>query len=142
MHNALRMHQHLYLVGGHVKEPFGLNHLEAFVHHRSRVDGNLCTHLPGGMLQGIGSRYGAHLVERKLAEGATRCGEQYLLNFVIALAHNALEDGRVLAINGQDGHMVFGRQLAYQFASHHQRLLVGQTNFLACLDGVYGGVQA
>ena len=48
----------------------------------------------------------------------------------------------MLAINGQDGHLVFGRQLAYQFASHHQRLLVGQTNFLARLDGVYGGVQA
>ena len=38
--------------------------------------------------------------------------------------------------------MILCRQLAYQLASHHKRLLVGKTDGLACLDGMYRGRQS
>ena len=60
--NALRMDEHLYLISRNAKQPFRLNHLKAFVHQRRRVDGNLRTHIPCGMTQGIGSGDGLDLL--------------------------------------------------------------------------------
>ena len=116
MHDALRMNQHLYLLGRNAKEPLCFCHLKPLVHQRSRVDGNLGTHIPGRMLE-------------------------ELLYLVIALAHQTLEDGTVLAIHRKDRHMVFLGKIADQLTSHHQGLLVGKTDLLASLDGMDGWFQ-
>ena len=90
------------------------------------------------MLQGIGSGDRLQLLLRELAEGSTRACEQDFFYFVIAFAHQTLEDGRVLAVDGQDGHVVLLGQLADEFASHDECLLVGQTYLLPCTDGMDG----
>ena len=57
VYDRLRMNQHLNLIGFYPEEPFGFNDLEALVHHRSRVDGDLGTHIPCGVPQGISLRH-------------------------------------------------------------------------------------
>ena len=66
--DALRMDQHLYLIGFDAEEPFGLDHLETLVHHRGRVDGDLGTHVPCRVLQGVGLRHVGDLLHRLQTE--------------------------------------------------------------------------
>ena len=70
MHDALRMYQHLNLLGIDTKEPLGLYDLETFVHHRSRVDGNLGSHVPCGMTQGVGLGHMGYLFHALGTEGS------------------------------------------------------------------------
>ena len=51
MYDTLRVNHHLNSVHTHPKQPSSLNHLEPFVEHRRRIDGDLPAHLPGGMLE-------------------------------------------------------------------------------------------
>ena len=139
--NRLRMDEHLDFLSWYAEKPAGLHHLEAFVHERGRVDGDFRTHVPRGVLQGVGSGDGLQLLFCELAERTARAGEQNLFYFVVALAHETLEDGRVLAVDGQDGHVVFARQLADEFAGHDECFLVGQADFLPCTNGMDGGFQ-
>ena len=138
VHDRLRMDEHLYAVGRNAEEPACLHHLEAFVHECCRVDGDLCAHVPSGVFQGIGSGDRLQLLLRELAEGSTRACQENLFYFVVAFAHQTLEDGRVLAVDGQDGHVVLLGQLADEFTSHDECLLVGQTYLLPCTDGMDG----
>ena len=93
------------------------------------------------MAQGVVLGNMGYLLHREVAERTARGRQQYLLDGVVVLAHQTLEDGRVLAVNGQDGGVVLRGQVANQLASHHQRLLVGQGNGLVGLDGMDGGRQ-
>ena len=139
MDNALRMYQHLNLTGIDTEEPLGLDDLKAFVHHGGRVDGNLRTHIPSRMAQCISLGDRLQLFHRAVAERTSRGGQENLLHGVVILAHQALEDSRVLAIDRQDRRVELVCQLTYQLASHHQRLLVGQGNRLVGLDSMDGG---
>ena len=132
------MDKHLNLVGIHAEEPLRLYHLKTLVHHRSRVDGYLGSHVPRGVLEGVGSLHVCHLLQRELAEGTSRSREQDFLYLVVTLTHQALEDGRVLAVNGKDVYVILCGKAAYQFASHYERLLVGKTDGLAGADGMDG----
>ena len=76
MHDALRMNQHLYLLGRNAKEPLCLCHLKTLVHQGCGIDGNLGTHIPGRMLEGIGSSYLLQLLVGKVAERTARAGEE------------------------------------------------------------------
>ena len=93
------MDEDLNLTCLYAEEPFCLDHLEALVHHRSRVDGDLRTHVPCGMTQGIGLRYVGNLFHRLQAERTTGGCEQNLLDGILILAYQTLEDGRVLTVD-------------------------------------------
>ena len=88
------------------------------------------------MAERIGSSYLSQLLHGVMAERSARAGEQYLVYLVVVLAHQALEDGTVLAVDRQDGRMILLGLTAYQFASHDEGLLVGKTDLLAGLDGM------
>ena len=141
MHNRLRVNQHLNLVSFYAEEPFGFDHLETLVHHRSRVDGDLCTHIPCRVAQGVSLGHMGNLLHRLQTERTARGRQQDLLDGVLILTDETLEDGRVLTIDRQDGGVVLLGQLQDQFTGNHQCLLVGETNRLTCLDGMDGGVQ-
>ena len=141
MYDALWMNQHLNLLGRNAEEPLSLCHLETLVHQRRRINGNLGAHIPGRMLQRIGSGNLLQLLVGKVAERTARAGKEELLYLVITLAHQTLEDGAVLAIHRKDRHMVFLGKIADQLTSHHQGLLVGKTDLLASLDGMDGWLQ-
>ena len=133
----LRMNQHLDLVGIDTEKPFSLDDLESLVHHRRRVDGDLRSHVPCGMAQGIILSHLLQLLASEQAERASTCREQNLLYLIVALTHNALENGGMLTIHRQYRSMVFLCQLAYQCTSHNKRFLVGETDGLASLYGMY-----
>src|SRR3712207_7059442 len=54
-----------------------------------------------GVLEGVGEGDVRQLLAGEAAEGAARGGEEYLID-VARFAHEALEDGRVLGIDGQE----------------------------------------
>ena len=135
--DALGMDEHLYPFGGHAKEPFGLDDLKALVHERCRVDGDLRAHVPCRVAQGVGSRHLVELSGVHQSERSARTGEQDFLHGVVAFAHEALEDGRMLAVDGQYGHVVLHGQLADELACDHECLLVGEAYFLMGADGMH-----
>ena len=139
--DALRMHHDLYPLGCDVEQPACLDDLEAFVHHRRAVDGYLCPHVPVGMLQGLCRCDVAQLVEREGAERATAGREDEFLDGT-HFAHQALEDGAVLAIDRQQRHLVLQAKLRDEFASHNEGLFVGEGDGFASLDGTDGGTQS
>ena len=107
MNNTLRMNQHFYLISRNAEEPFRLCHLETLVHERSRIDGNLGSHIPCRMLEGIGCSNLLQLLVGKIAERSARTGKKKFLYLVVTLAHQTLEDGTVLAIYRKNWHMIF-----------------------------------
>ena len=119
MHNRLRVNQHLNLVSFYAEEPFGLDDLETLVHHRSRVDGDLCTHIPCRVAQGVSLGHMGNLLHRLQTERTTRGRQQDLLDRVLILTDETLEDGRVLTVNRQDGGVVLLGQLQDQFTGNH-----------------------
>ena len=54
-------------------------------------------------------------------------------------ALEALEDGGVLTVDGQDLHAVFFRRRRHQLTAGDQGLLVGKGDGLPRLDGIHGG---
>ena len=70
MDDALGMYEYLDLRGIHIEEPFGLDHFQAFVDQGGRVDGDLGTHSPGGMAQGVLRRHILEVRRFFASEGA------------------------------------------------------------------------
>ena len=137
--DALRMDDDLDLVHGHVEEPFGLDHFEPFVEEGGAVDGDLSPHGPGGMLQGLGDGDGGQLIGGELAEGAAAGGEEDAADLAVAVAFQALEDGVVLAVHGQEVHVFPLGGLRDGLAGHDEDLLAGDGEVHATLDGGEGG---
>ena len=141
VHNALRVDEHLDFLCRNAKKPLRFHHLKTFVHERGRVDGDFRTHVPRGMTERVGSGDFRKFFHRHLPERTARAGEQDFFNFVVALAYETLENGRVFAINGQDGHVVFLCELADEFSSHDERLFVGKADFLPRTNGMNRGFE-
>ena len=139
VYDRLRVDQYLYAVGGDTEKPFGLDDLKAFVHHTCTVDGDLRSHIPGGMAQGIRLGDVGQLVEREGPERSPAGCEKDFLDLIVSLTHDALENGGVLTVDRDDGCMVLLGQLTDQFSGHHQCFLVGKADFLAGFDGMDGG---
>ena len=133
MYNRLRMNQHLNLFRRHAKQPLRFNDFEAFVHHRCRINGDLCAHLPIRVFECIGSRYRRHLLQRKRTERTTRSCQQNLLNRIVSFADDRLENGGMFAVHRQNRRMVLLREFANEFACYDERFLVRQSNRFACL---------
>ena len=142
VHDALRVHDDLNLVHGHVEEPFGLDHFQPLVEKGGAVDGDLAAHGPGGVLQGLGHGDGGKLIGRQLAEGAAAGGEEDALNAAVAMAFQTLEDGVVLAVHGQDVHAFAFGGLSDSLAGHDEDFLAGHGQVHAALDGGQGRSQA
>ena len=140
VHYALRVHHYLYLMRVNVEEPLGLYYFEALVHHARRVYRYLGSHVPVGMLERHSGRHRFELCAGEGAEGASAGCQDNLLDGT-HLAHQALEDGTVLAVNGQYRHFLLEAKPCHQFACHYERLFVGQRNGLVCLYRADGRAQ-
>ena len=136
MHDALRMHKHLYFICFNAEQPFSFNHFEALVHHGGRVYCDFRTHVPGGMSQCIGLCNFSQLLFGKQSEGSAASSKQNLFNGIVALAHNALEDGRVLTVNRKNGCAMSHCQLINQLTSHNEGFFIGQAYFFMRLNSV------
>src|SRR5262249_19286691 len=134
VYNALRMNHYLYLLGFEAKEPPGFYHLEALVHQRSRVDGDLGAHAPIGMLQRVVPFYIDQEIGFLAEKGPAGSGENDLFDAVSGLADQALKDGAMLGIHRDDGGLLLERLFHDDVPRNDERLLVGEGNGLSLLN--------
>ena len=85
---------------GDIVEPVRLDDLQALVHERGRVDGDLGAHRPGGVGQGVRRGRGGHGLRRPVAERPAGGGQDEPRDAAQVLADEALPDGRVLRVDG------------------------------------------
>ncbi len=146
MDDALRVDHHLDGVVVDIVQPVRLDHLQALVRERRRVDRDLGSHRPGRVAEGLLRAHGGE-VRGLVEEGAAGRGQDERSDTGQRLADEALPDGRVLAVDraepGQRAreriHRAFARHPGCQVASqrHHEvaagdeRLLVGRSDDLA-----------
>ena len=117
-------------------EAHRLNDLEALVHQRRAVDGDLRPHFPVRMLQRVvlrlsGKRFARHAEKRPAGAGQNQPPHLFL----VAAAHQALKDRRMLGVNGDDLRAAPRGFLHDQFARADERLLVGEGDALSLADG-------
>ena len=73
------MNEDIYLGYLQAKQPFGLNNLEALIHHGCRIYRDLGAHAPVGMPERLGSGYLAHLIKGHVPEGSTGGSKDHAL---------------------------------------------------------------
>ena len=101
MHDLLRMHDDGKLIGRYREEVIGLDQLQALVHERRRIDGDLAPHgevwMAGGLLWSCSS----HLVRAPRAERPARAREHNALDELRVGVGDRLVHGRVFRVDGQ-----------------------------------------
>ena len=75
MDRALRLYHNSDLIVGHGKEMMRLDHFEAFIHERGRIDRNLATHVPRRMAERLFNRDILKVGCLPPAKGAARSGD-------------------------------------------------------------------
>src|SRR6266568_524883 len=108
VHDRLRVHDDVDAARLDVEEPARLDHLEALVHERRRVDGDLVAHRPVGVLQGAGRRHRGQLPGRDGPERTAGRGEEEPPDVGVVVPDERLEDGAVLRVDGEDGDALRG----------------------------------
>ena len=131
---ALAMHGYLYLIRIHAEKMHRLNDLKALVHKSCAVNGNLLTHLPGGVRQRVSKSHRLKLTACLAKEGATGCGKDYPLYLFPLATLQGLENSRVLAVDRDDLNPALTRRLHNYVTGNNERLLVGKGKSLAALD--------
>ena len=87
---------------GNAEQKVRLDHLERLVRQRRAVDGDLASHLPGGMPQRVVERRGLELLRRPLPKRAARRRDDHAPHLDARPAGDALENRAVLAVDGND----------------------------------------
>src|SRR5215210_3030707 len=100
MHDRLAVNNDSYAIVRYTEEMVCLNGLETLVHHRGRVCRDLGSHPPRRVLQSVLRTYLSKLCLRSLEERPSRSGQQYLAHLPFGSPEEALEDRRVLRIDG------------------------------------------
>mmetsp|Transcript_83016 Transcript_83016/g.216697 ORF Transcript_83016/g.216697 Transcript_83016/m.216697 type:complete len:224 (-) Transcript_83016:201-872(-) len=124
----------------------GLDYLQALVHHCRRVDSDLGAHVPIRVRRRPLSQHlwvgRLHLFDGHVPERAAAARQDNLLDAVLRHALHALEDRRVLRVDGEHVHAILLEHRRDHGAASDQGLLVRQGDVLASFDGLYGGYQA
>ena len=109
---------------GDAEEVVRLDHLEALVHQRRRVDRDPAAHLPGRMVKRVADADVAEVPAA--AEGAAGGGDEEALDRAGRLATDQLVERRVLGVDRQE--LRSGRlgERHHQLAAEHEALLVGE----------------
>ena len=94
------------------------------------------------MPEGFLGRDFCKFFRRSVSEWSSRCSQNDGIQGILRLAHQALKDGVVLTVRGNNASPVFFSRSGYDFSADHQGLLVGQDHVLAGLEGGEGRAQA
>ena len=132
----------LHLRRWQVEEAAGLDDLQSLVEHGRGVDGDALAHDPGGVLERLRGRDVVEVCERGVAEGAAGGGEPDLLDLVGCAAAQALVDGVVLGVDGQQVDTAFACGREDEVAGGDEALLVGEADGLAGENCGVGGLEA
>ena len=126
MHHRFRVHQHLDLLRRYTKKLFCFNNLERLIKHRCAIDRNALPHGPIGVRRGLRHADMGQFLQRRIAKGAARCGDDDPLDLRHIFAHQRLKNGGMFAINGQNACSVLLRRGHQQGPGSDQRFLIGQ----------------
>src|SRR5579863_87892 len=141
MNGRLRMHDDLHLVWRQVEKPASLNHLEALVHQRSRVNGDAPPHLPGRMVERLLHGDGIELRARSAQKRPAGSRQPDALDFLHAPATQALMHRVVLAVDRQQRLALLTRLGSDQLSGGDQAFLVGEANNLAGANRLVSGLE-
>ena len=131
MHDRRRVDDHLDPLVRQAEEVVRLDHLEALVGERGGVDRDLRAHRPRRVREGLLGRDGAQVVDGEPAERATARGEDDALRLAV---ERALEDRRVLAVDGDQVALAAGSGLQREVAGRDEALLVREGERDAVLE--------
>ena len=138
MNLGLPLDEHLDAIDIHAEQMHGLDALKTLVHKGGGVDGDLRTHVPRWMGQGIMASNTGQLIESAPIERAAGTCEPDAMCLARILTEQTLENGPVLRINGK--HLTRLHHGHQQIATHDQGFLVGKRQPLAALEnGMTGG---
>ena len=139
---GLGMNDHFDLVGAHIEQPVGLDDFEALIHHGRGVNGDAVAHAPVGMMEGLLRGDIGELGERRFTERATGGGEDEATNFGVRTSAQALVNGVMFGIDGEELPSRFRRCGHHQFAGSNQDFFVGKSNGPAKFDRFVSGLKA
>jgi len=145
MDDALGVDDDLDAVHADVEEPAGLNHFEAFVEERGGVDGDLASHDPGGVFEGLFECDGFEGLAGPaggVAEGAAAGGEPEVADGGGWLSIEALEDGGMFAVHREHTDTAPARLVHHDFTGHDEDFLGSDGDVLAGTDGGEGRGEA
>ena len=126
MDDRLRVHDDVDAVVGRAEQVVRLDHLEALVHQRRRVDRDLAAHRPRGVLERVLDADVLELGARAAAERAAGGGDHEPVDGAGRLARDQLVQRGVLGVDGdQLGAGGLG-QRHHEVAADDERLLVGE----------------
>src|SRR6185437_3034390 len=135
MDDALRVNHYLYLLRLEVEQPLRLDHLEPFIHEGGRIDGDLCTHAPVRMLEGMIPFDVDQEIGFLAEEGSAGSRENDLFDAAARLANETLKDRRMFGIHGDDRGLFLQCLLHDDIAGHHEGLFVRKGYRLSVLNG-------
>ena len=124
VHDTLRVHDDLDVVVVDAKQVVRLNHLQAFIHQRGAIDGDLLAHAPVRVLERVTHARGGERGHAPVSEGAAARCQDDATQAAGGQALDALEQRRVLAVRGQDLHSFLVREREHDGAASDQRLFV------------------
>ncbi len=145
MDDALGVDDDLDAVHADVEEPAGLDHFEAFVEEGGGVDGDLAAHDPGRVFEGLFEGdlgEGINGPDGPVTEGAATGGEPEVADGGRGFVFEALEDGGVFAVDGEDADSVATGFVHDDATSHDEDFLGGDGDVLAGADGGEGWGEA
>src|SRR5215210_290441 len=112
----------------------GLDQLEALVRERRRVDRDLRAHRPRRVRQGLLRRDVYELVPRAAAEGAARAGQHERVDLLPRTTFEALERGRMLAVDREQQASPTLSRLERELARGDEALLVRERERHSALE--------
>ena len=135
VNDALALDDNLNLILRQAEEPGSLDKLKALIHQSSGINGDLGTHVPVGVLEGVGFGLSAQFFGLHAKERAAGRGEQnFLQRFGAGGILQALENGAMLAVHGQQLDAVLFDGVGDKVATGDKALFVGKGQVMAALD--------
>ncbi|MEY5016377.1 MAG: hypothetical protein RIS92_2735 [Verrucomicrobiota bacterium] len=142
MDDALWVDHDVDAVHFNLEQPACLDHFEAFVEQGGRVDGDFAAHGPRGVAEGLGWGDAGEFLGGSFSEGASAGGENEALDVGGRASFEALEDGVVFRVYGQDLNSFAACCFHDNAACHHEDFLAGDGDVLTRFDCGEGGVES
>ena len=130
------------LLGAQPEEALGFDELEAFVGERGGVDRDFRAHRPVGVVEGVGGSNVGEACGGPVAECAAAGGEDDATHAGVRVALEALEDGVVFAVDGENFCAGFFGGGHDEFTGENEDLFGGEGEVFAGGEGGEGGCEA
>src|SRR3984957_18966041 len=142
MNCGLRVDNDFHFGGRKVKQSARLDDFEAFVHQSCGIDGNALAHFPGGMVEGFLHRDGVELRSGSVEKRATGGSEPDPFYLFHSPATQALVNGVVFAIDGQQWLALLASLGGDQLAGGYKTFFIGHADGLTGFYGFVGGFES